>query len=190
MATSISICSAALLLLGDKPIADFNEGTQRALLCSNIYPLARLEVLRGHTWNCALKRVVLSPLVDAPAFEWSYAFNVPGDLLRILSVGYDNQPEDYRVEGRQLLYNSSVLRLQYVADVTEGLWDSLLVEVMTKRMVKDLAYPITKSTSLAELKAREFEIAYKRAKAVDGQENPPEDWEDSPFIAVRGGASR
>lgn len=186
----MSICSAALSLLGDKPISSLAEVNRvAATLCSNIYPLAKREVMRGHPWNCLVTRVVLSPLVDTPAFEWAYQFTLPGDCMRVLAVGYDGQPEDYRLEGRRILARSSVLRLQYTAELGEGYWDSLLVEVMTKRMVKDLAYPITKSGTLAELKAREFEAAYKRAKAVDGQENPPEDYGDSPLISVRGGAS-
>jgi hypothetical protein len=190
VATDVSICSAALSLLGDKPISSLSEANRTAAtLCSNIYPMAKREVMRAHPWNCLVTRVILSPLTTTPAFEWGYQFALPGDCLRILAVGYDGQPEDYRVEGRRILARTSVLRFQYVAELGEGYWDALLVETMTKRMVKDLAYPITKSTSLAEAKAREFEIAFKRAKAVDGQENPPEDWNDSPFISVRGGAS-
>ena len=54
-------------------------------------------------------------------------------------------------------------------------------------MVKDLAYPITASTSLAELRAQEYKVAERIAKAVDAQENPPEDWEhESEFLGVRG----
>lgn len=190
MATSISICSAALMLLGDNPISSFTENSKRATLCANVYPLAKLEVLRSHPWSCCVKRVVLSPLTEAPAFEWGFQFAVPSDMLRIMQVGYDGQPEDYRLENRRILARSNVLRLVYAADVDEGTFDALLVEVMTKRMAKDLAYPVTKSTSLAEAKAREFEMAFKRAKAVSGQENPPEEWNDSPFLSVRGGAMR
>jgi hypothetical protein len=54
----------------------------------------------------------------------------------------------------------------------------------------DLAYPITKSTSLRDSLKQEFYAKgvgiFARAKTVDGQENPPEDWNDSPFLNVRG----
>lgn len=191
MATDVSICSAALSLLGDSPIASLSEpNNKRAQLCANIYPLAKLDILRAHPWNCLTKRVILSPLSEAPEFEWGYQFALPGDCLRVLTVGYDNAPEEYRLEQNRIKARSNVLRLLYQQNLGEGYWDANLVDLMTKRMVRDLAYPVTKSASLAEVKAREYEIAFKRAKAVDGQENPPEDWEDSPFIAVRGGASR
>ncbi len=187
MATDVSICSAALLKLGDFPIATLQEGSQRALLCANIYPPAKLDVLRSHPWNCCVTRVLLPPLVAPPAFSWRYQFAVPGDMLRLMQVGYDGCQLDYQLEANRILANTDSLPVVYVADITEGQFDAKLVHVMTLRMEKDLAYPITKSTSLAEAKDAEYERALKRAKSIDGQENPPEEWNDSPFIQVRGG---
>lgn len=173
------------MLLGQAPIASLAEQTKQARLCANLYPIARQDVLRMHPWNCCIKRVELAPLADAPVGrQWAAQFTKPSDWLRTLDVGSDGQ-EEYQFEGNRILANVSSLVLRYVADVTEGEWDSHLVDLMTKRMVKDLAYPVTKSTSLAELKAREYEMAKKAAKTVDGQENPPEEISDSPFIAAR-----
>ena len=187
MATDVSICSAALLKLGDKPIATLQENDRRAQLCANIYPLAKLDVLRSHPWNCAVKRVLLAPLAAPPAFSWRFQFTLPGELLRLMQVGYDGCQLDYQLEGGRILANTNSLPILYVADITEGLFDAKLVHVMTLRMEKDLAYPITKSTSLAEAKDAEYERALKRAKSIDGQETPPQDWGDSPFTQVRGG---
>ena len=129
MATDVSICSAALSLLGDKPISSLTEPNRvAATLCANIYPLARSDILRSHPWNCLGRRVVLSPMVAAPAFEWGYQFTPPGGMLRIVTVGYDGDPEPYRYEGGVILLNSSVCRLHYLADVGEALWDAKLVE--------------------------------------------------------------
>lgn len=194
MATKEEICTAALLLLGDSPIASFTENTQRARLCANLYPLAKRDVLRAHPWNCAQKRVQLAPLTATPAFDWRYQFALPGDFLRPTQVGQNwTAGEDYLLEGNRILANANPLPLVYVADVSEGVFDSMLTNLMIKRMEMDLAYPVTKSTSLKESLKESF---YRRgtgvlaqAKAVDGQENPPADWGDSPFIAVRGGSS-
>lgn len=189
MATDVSICSTALTLLGDTPIASLSTpNDMRATLCANIYPHAKLDVLRAHPWNCLTKRVVLSPLSEVPEFEWGFQFTLPGDCLRVLAVGYDGEPEDYRLEQNTIKARSNVLRLLYQQNLGEGRWDANLVDLMIKRMARDLAYPITKSSSLAELKAREYEMAFKRARAVDGQENPPEDWSSSALIDARFGA--
>ena len=187
MASAIDICSTALTLLGDKPISSLTEDAPRAVVVANIYPTARADVMRCHPWNCLETDVVLSPMAEAPPFRWSKQFQLPGDLLRVIEIGGGLQPNDYRVQGRRIKANTDVLYLTYIQDIDESLWDGNLVDLMIKRMVKDLAYPITASTSLAELKAQEYKVAERIAKAVDAQENPPEDWEhESVFLGVRG----
>lgn len=190
MASDIEICSNALLLLGAAPIASMTENTQAARICANTYPLAKLDILRAHPWNCCIRRVVLAPESAAPAFDWTHQFARPSGWLRTVQVGRKGEVLDYQVEGVRILANTNLLPLVYVANVTEGEWDSLLTHVMVKRMEMDLAYPITKSTSLRDSLKQEFYAkgvgVLARAKAVDGQENPPEEWVDSPFLQVRG----
>lgn len=191
MASDVSICTAALMLLGDKPIASLTEATDRATLCANIYPQAVDDILRSHPWNCAIKREILAPLSAAPSHDFQYQFQLPGDWLRMLEVGYQDDPLPYQIEGRRILANTNVLPVRYVKQTDEGEWDALLVYVMTKRMELDLSYPITKSTSLRDTLRQEFYApavgVLAKAKTVDGQENPPEDWLDSPFISARKG---
>lgn len=185
MASDVSICSAALARLGDPPIASLTENSPRAILCNSIYPDARQDVLLSHLWNCLTKRVVLSPISTAPAFGWSKRFALPEDCLRVIGVGDEGAPEDYRVEGREVLYDGSTLRLVYIADKPAAEWSAGLVTVMTARMVAELAYPITKSATLADSKAQQYERIARRERSIDGQENPPEDWGGAPFIQVR-----
>lgn len=192
MANDVSICNAALMALGDSPIASLAENSKRAILCNALYPTVRDEMLRAHNWNCLITRVVLSPLGDAPAFGWEKQFTKPGDWLRTLSVGDDlTGYEDYAFEGNRIYANTDTLKLRYVAAKDPGEWDAHLVALVTKRMEVALAYPITKSTSLRESLKQDFYAprvgVLAQAKAVDGQENPPEDYGDSPFIAVRSG---
>ncbi|MCP6417776.1 hypothetical protein NL482_26825, partial [Klebsiella pneumoniae] len=77
----------ALLALGAHPINSFDENTDHARLCSNLYPTVRNKLLRAHPWNCVVKRVVLSPVSTAPVFGFRFQFALPGDLLRVLSIG-------------------------------------------------------------------------------------------------------
>ena len=187
MTTDVEICSAALMLLGAPPIASLSETSKGAILCANLYPLARKDLLRMHPWNCSVTRVMLAPLVGAPPFDYANWFAKPGNWLRTLDVGTRSNPLEYEFAGGRILCNTDSLPFRYVADVGEGNWDSHMVDVMVKRMVADLAYPITKSTSLAQLKQALYQDAKKLAKSIDGQENPPEEIDDAPFIAVRGG---
>lgn len=186
MTTAVSIASNALLMLGAQPISDFNEDSDRARLASNLYATARDLLLRSHPWNCAIKRVVLSPDADAPAFGYSYKFTLPGDWLRTLSVGDYGNEIDYRIEGRNILADDSVLKLRYIfRNDQESTWDTMLIDAMTKTMSATMAYGITQSTSKEELEFKKLEMALKHARAVDGQEDPPETLGDFRLLAAR-----
>lgn len=185
-ATPVSICSNALLMLGDNPIADFKEDSDKARLASNLWETTRDHVLRRHPWNCAIKRVILSPDTVAPAFDFKTQFELPADWLRTLSVGEEGERPRYRMEGRKVLMDQSVCKLRYVfRNENPATWDSMLVWCMTRVMRALFAYPITQSTSLEQLIEQEVAQLLREARAVDGQEDEPEAFDESPLLAAR-----
>ncbi|WP_414488454.1 hypothetical protein [Stenotrophomonas maltophilia] len=190
-ANAVTICSNALLSLGDRPIASFDEGQasygdlDRAKLCSALYPQVRKSVLRSHPWNCAIRRVQLSPDAAPPAFGFTNRFLLPGDWLRTLAVGDRGVRIDFRAEGRYLLSDAVVFPLTYIADVPENTWDAMLIDVMTGAMAARLAYPITKSAAMIETKTAELRALMQTARAVDGQDDPPETLGDFPLMTAR-----
>ena len=103
MATQVSIASNALLLLGAKTINSLDEGTDRATLSANLYDSLRDDMLRSHPWNCAVKRVLLAPDTDVPAFDYGAQFTLPADWLKTLSVGPDGYEVDYKHESGKIL---------------------------------------------------------------------------------------
>lgn len=190
MATGVTICSNALLMLGAQTINDFADqnNLDRAKLCANLYPSQRDSVLRAHPWNCCIKRIVLAPLAQAPAFGYSAAFQLPADCLRVLGVGTGGQQIDYLVESRTILADTMVLELRYVfANEVEATWDSHLVDLMTAKMAAVLAYPVTQSTSERDSRNADFQQLLRQSKAVDGQEDPPQTLGNEHLLASRFG---
>lgn len=186
MATAVSICSNALQMLGAKPINDFDERTEHARLCANLYPSVRDDLLRGHPWNCAIKRVILAPLIDTPAFDFDYQFALPGDWLRTIQVGRKGQPLEYRSEGRNLLACVTALPLVYVfRNEVEQSWSTNLVELAELQMAAKMAYAVTKSSSIRDSYRDEFARAFKVAKAIDGQDDPPEEFDSGTLLESR-----
>ncbi len=185
-ATEISICSNALLMLGDRPIASFTEDQDRARLASNIWPQARDHILRSHPWNCAIKRVALSPDVTAPAFDWAYQYTLPADFLKALSIGEMGIEGEFRIEGRKLLCDDNPCFLRYIfANDNPGTYDPMLVEVMTAEMAHRMAYAITQSASMVDTMAQKAAQLMRRARAVDGQDDTPEQLGDNPLVSAR-----
>lgn len=186
MATSVSICSNALLMLGAQTINSLDEDNDRARLASNLYPQVRDDMLRAHHWNCAVKRVVLSPLADAPAFDYTYQFQLPSDWLRTLQVGQYGYEVEYRTEANRMLCDESVLYLRYIfRNENEATWDPTLVQVMTRAMAAAMAYGITQSAAKEEVEYRKLEMALKQAKSIDGQDDPPETLGDFRLLTSR-----
>lgn len=190
MATGVSICSNALLMLGAQTINDFQDqqNLDRAKLCANLYPSQRDSILRAHPWNCCIKRIVLAPLAEAPAFGYSNAFELPADCLRVLEVGTGGCQIDYLVESQTIQADTTVLELRYVfRNESESTWDTHLIDLMTAKMAAVLAYPVTQSTSERDSRAAEFRELMKQAKAADGQEDPPQTLGDERLLRSRFG---
>lgn len=185
-ASSISICSNALILLGAAPISSFTDGSDRSKAIGNLYDFSQEEVLRSHPWNAATKRVLLSPLVTQPVFDFRYAFQLPGDWLRTIQVGRLEVPIEYTIEGRQILCDISSLPLVYVwRNKTESTWDASLVSVMTYYMKAAMAYWVTQSSTQAQTSAQEFLSVLRQAKSVNGQDEGPQTLGDFPLLSQR-----
>lgn len=190
MTTPTSICSNALQMLGTGSVNDlYVETTARAKLAANLYPSIRDMMLRSHPWNCAIKRVSLAPDPVAPAFDWSYQFPLPGDWLRTLSVGEEGCPVPYAIEGRMTLCDDNPLLLRYIFQNTvESTWDTMFIAAMTLAVKTACAYPITMSQAVADSAQGQLDTVMKRARAVDGQETPPETLGDFRLLAARMGS--
>lgn len=197
MPTEVSISSNALLRLGADPINSFDEADntgsniERARLASNLWPSVRRAVLRGGTWNCATKRALLSPDATAPAFGYAYRFQRPTDWLRNVSLSPDPEQVvefDFRVEGNFILTNEAVVYLVYIYDNTNpNTYDATLVAALETGMSAALAYPVTKSTSLAEAIAGELKDLLRDARNLDAQDDPNETLGDFPLYRARFG---
>lgn len=192
MATSVSICSNALLRLGAQTIASLSESNDRARIAAGLYETVRDSTLRSHPWNCAVKRVVLAPDTAVPAFDFTAQFTLPSDWMRTLQVGQDGFEVDYRTESGKIMASGTSLPLRYIwRNTVESTWDAMLVEAMELSMAAAMAYGITKSTTKedkAEAKLHDF---MKRCRATDGQDDPPDTLGDFPLMDARfGGAMR
>lgn len=192
MASAISICSNALLMLGEDTISSFTEESSpssldTAKLCANLWPSVRDFVLRSHLWNCATKRVVLSPETVAPAYGFTHKYALPGDWLR--NVEINNQLAnvvDHVIESKKLLMDGSTCRLRYIwRNEDPASYDPMLVHCCELAMAAKLAYAITSSTSKQQIQEDLLERALKLARAVDGQDESTATLGDFPLLQAR-----
>lgn len=188
MTSSVSICSNALVMLGGAPFSSFDEPRQHVRVAANLYPSVRDTMLRTHYWNCATYRMILAPLANAPAFDFTNQFQLPGDWLRTIQVGYKGDTIEYRMERQRILADVTALPLVYIfRNEVEDTWSTNLIHVMELAMAAEMAYAVTASTSVRDSYRDQLARELKIAKAVDGQDDPPEEFLEGSLLESRFG---
>ena len=184
MSSKVQICSNAGLLIGQEPINDLLEVSDKATLAFNLYDYVRDSVIRANNWACCIKRVTLSPDVDAPAFGFAYQFSLPADCLRVLSISYDEAPYEHRVEGLKLLCNTNQVALRYLfRNVDELSYDAGLIEVMTLAMAVRICPGTSANEGLRDRLQQDYRNALIQHRAADSQQGTTQSISNSPMLS-------
>ncbi|MBF0284555.1 MAG: hypothetical protein HQL51_08865 [Magnetococcales bacterium] len=172
-ASEVSICNAALLMLGAEPIASLNDGNNRALACRQFYADARDTVLRAYPWNFAIRRTAPARLAERPAYGFAYQYALPVNpyCLRILDL---EESIPFRVEGRNLLCDAETVNLRYIARIEDPTqFDALFVEALSAYLAAQVCFPITRNTTRYEALLKVFHHKLDEAQRADTQEGTP-----------------
>lgn len=184
MTSVVDICNSALAAVGSKAIVSLSDNTERSRILQTCYDSARLSLLRMHPWNFALKQATLGLLTGVTPFEFTYAYELPADSLRLLRV-FEAQSA-YEVMGRAVYSNDSQMRIYYVADITDATqFDTVFVECLSMKIASDIAYSITQNLSLSDQLMKEYEIRFRQAKQYDAQEGSPRQWDEGTWLDSR-----
>ena len=179
--TIVDCCNSALQRVGAAPIMSLTENTPEARACAIAYDSNRRDELRKHPWTFAIKRVVLAPDETAPEFDYTYAFTVPSECLRILRPA--TVALDWVLEGRKILSNTSnVLNLRYLADITDPTqWDANFYNVVAGALAVDICERLTQSNVKKQLLISQYDDDVKLARRMNAFESGPvvavdDDW--------------
>lgn len=197
---AIKICSAALQLLGARPISSFTEGTDEANIADSLYQDIKKERLLIYPWSFVFKKIALAQLLTAPLTEYKYQYQLPGDrigLPRAVTVSATpGSPtiRNYRILGDKLLTDETSIYIDYPYDVQEYEMPVYFVQLMKYMMAWHLAMPITDQTEKAQYwqavaigpATDNGRGGYMRvATTIDGQGQPVPVIEDFPLVDVR-----
>lgn len=180
-ANALEVANIALTAIGTRIISNLTDPTREARTINQHFGASRRAVLRDHTWNFAKKRVVLTTIASVPpAFDFLYGFVLPDDFIRVVDVQEvtTSKPLDskcWRVEGQNVLTNSTSLNLRYIFDCeNEELFDAMFSECLGLYLAWKCCFILTGSSSRDATLKQNYMDALKRAKFVNATENPPE----------------
>ena len=191
MASVVNMCNSALNLIGASTISALTDDSKNARLCNQRYESVRDRVFRSHSWNCLTKRVQLAQDSTAPVVEYSYAYTLPTDCLRVLKIHNGTTDSivsalDYKVEGRKIKSDEGTIYLVYIAiDTDPNNYDSYLRESISHQLAADLAYAITSNATLANNYMARADERLREARFIDSSENSLETVESSEFTDAR-----
>ena len=191
MASVVNMCNSALNLLGASTISSLTEDTKNARLCNQRYEPIRDRVFRSHNWNCLIKRVQLAQDSTAPVVEYSYAYTLPTDCLRVLKIHNGSTDSiksalDYKIEGRKVVTDETTIYLVYIALITDpNEFDSYLREAISHQLAADICYAITNNSTLANNYMTRADERLREARFIDATENALDTVEANEFTDAR-----
>ena len=191
MASAVDIANSALNLLGASTISAFTDDSKNARLVNQRYEPVRNRVFRSHAWNCLHKRVQLAQNSTAPVVEYSFAYALPSDCLRVLKVHNGTTDSiasniDYKLEGRNIVTNEGTVFIIYIAiDTDPNNYDTYLQESISHQLAADIAYAITNNATLAKNYMERADERLREARFIDATENALGTIESNEFTDAR-----
>ena len=191
MASTVDICNSALNLLGASTISALTDDSKNARLCNQRYEPVRNRVFRSHAWNCLHKRVQLAQNSTAPVVEYSNAYALPSDCLRVLKIHNGTTDSivssiDYKLEGRNIVTDEGTIYLIYIALITDpNEYDSYLQESISHQLAADIAYAVTNNATLANNYMTRADERLREARFIDATENALGTIESNEFTDAR-----
>ena len=79
--TKLTIVNDALIMLGTNIITSFSDGSNAAQISDRLYDDIKAMVLTMYPWTFSYKKVQLAQLASTPVTEWTYEYQLPGDML-------------------------------------------------------------------------------------------------------------
>jgi len=197
--TKYEVCSRALNTIGFGSINSFTDDNQRAVICGDLWDTFSRYLLSIYPWYFIQKKVQLGRLVTAPVNEYTYAYQLPGDLLRLNAIYASGSAgaipiQNYNLVGNRVLADDSSLWADYQEYVIAEGWPYWFVQFAIKALALELAEHIpTDETKINKLQVKVWGNPndngrggmYGQAMSVDSKQRPAEPIRDFELISTR-----
>lgn len=198
--TDIRVCSDALLMIGQKAISSFNEGTDASNICDRIYPGIKKSSLQSFPWSFTFKKVQLAQTTNTPVNEYKYEYQLPSDRLGTIRRAFNSTAvgartfSQWTIQGDKLLTNEETVVIDYQYLPTESEMPAYFIQLLKYMMCWHLATPMTDQDAKAQY-WQSIAVGspgennrggyFRTAMVIDGQGTTTQAFEDFSLVAVR-----
>jgi len=178
-----------LVLIGAKPITSFSDGTTESIVASNIYQDVVKAALSTYPWRFAMDQYELQMLSDAPSDIWSYAYQLPENLVLPVTVTQLGIVQDYDRYGSKVFTNSdnsvNPVVLSYIFLADESLWLPHFRMAVVYDLASLFGVAVAGREDLASQYAQRAEKAYAIARSQEGQSQTNTNITTTQLVRVR-----
>lgn len=183
MASDIDIASNALVRIGVPPISSFTEGGAAGQAAANLFEPTVRSMLTEHRWRFAAAKRQLAQLVAKPLNDYSYAYQLPSDLLLLYRV-FPNS--SYDIFEDKLYSNSNEIEIDYLFRADSAQFPPYFQLAVEYQLASEFALIVTSNRSLAETYEVKARDQMKKARFADSQGRPPASVYAIDYLDVRG----
>jgi len=178
-----------LIKIGAERISSLSDQNKRAIACNEQYDKLRKEVLEARKWNFNLKRQALSQDATAPAFGYSYRYQLPSDCIKPWNVydssGYENK-DNWVEENGFILTDWATVNLLYGYNLTDTTkFSAMFDEALALAIAADIAYHVVQSLSLSEKMLGAYDDFLRSASTSNAQTGVPDEPIEGDWITSR-----
>lgn len=171
-APEVEICNAALVMLGDDPIATLQGSDVAQVACTNLYPTTIRDLLGRYRWRFASRQVKLERLEAVPLSRYSASYQLPAgcDIVHAVLIRGENVDFD-RFE--QSIYCDAQAQDEVIAEVmivpSEAFWPPYFRTLAELQLAAVLAVPITEDSQKSAFYEGKALRQFSLAKTLDAQ---------------------
>ena len=174
MQTKIDLCGAALLKIGERAIAGFNEDSAAAQIAGRLCDQVIDGMLSAHAWRFATRKYALDKTSDGD-------FLIPSDVLRILSC----DRKKYDVRRNRIVADGDKLEITCVVRTTPESFPPYFAAALTTKLAMEFCVPLTlDKNNFAFLNAL-YENELRFAKFLDSSFGANQEIENFSLINTR-----
>jgi hypothetical protein len=182
-----SLANRACDLVGKDTFLDLDTDTTTwgKIVKRNFEPIFKY-CLRKSPWPVPMVRMSLNPSATAPENEFSYAFDLPGNFIKLVRIFPDGIK--YKREGDQIITDESAITIKYISSAViddPAKIDPDFAEYFAHSLAVAISYKATDSVALRNELKKEADRLFQEAAALFSQEDTDDDIEESPWVTAR-----
>jgi len=170
--SNIKVAKQACLEVGLEPVDTMTDSTVQGQVIAAHYDTVVGDALSQHYWRFGCAQVVLNLLAAAPAGRWSYAFQIPNEVLSIRAVTVNSYPIQFEVYDDKIYCEADGtidVVLDGMFDVVESKWKPYFTRYIVLKLAAILASGVREDWEMSKLKETLADIQWRLAKNTDSK---------------------